>query len=129
MFFVQTREKLTHGLLTFFEKYAKIMYFRYFLKNLFANFRKFAGVLGGSPPEPTPHPQGRPQKVFPPKKSWLRPWLPCRRSFFVLIIFQTSCVSYIKGITYFLLICYSWTQPSGHNGLVRAHARSEGGAV
>ena len=41
MFFVQTREKLTHGFLTFLEKYAKIMFFAIFLRNFLKVLSKF----------------------------------------------------------------------------------------
>ena len=38
MFFVETRERLTYGLLNFFEKYGKIMQFCNFLKKLFLQY-------------------------------------------------------------------------------------------
>ena len=43
MFFVQRREKLTHDLLNFVEKYARIMHFSNFLKRFFGTFRKLSG--------------------------------------------------------------------------------------
>ena len=73
MFFVQLREKLTHGLLNFFEKFAKTMHFCYFLKKFFENFRKFSGVGGrGSAPGPPKTPT--PEWVPPEPKSWRRRW-------------------------------------------------------
>ena len=45
VFFVQTRKKWTHSLLNVFEKYAKIMHFRNFLKKNFQDFRKFSQKL------------------------------------------------------------------------------------
>ena len=42
MFFVQTREKLTHGLLNSFEKYAKIMHFKPFSKEIFWKLSKIS---------------------------------------------------------------------------------------
>ena len=45
VFFVQTREKATHGLLKFLEKFAKIMDFLLFLMKYFLKFsRKFATI-------------------------------------------------------------------------------------
>ena len=49
MFFVQTRKKLTHGLLNFLEKYAKIMHFSHISYEIF--FENFRIV---SPPRKNP---------------------------------------------------------------------------
>ena len=52
VFVVQTRKKVTLGLLNLFDKYAKTMHFRNFIRNFLKIF-----------------------EVFPsPKKSWLSPW-------------------------------------------------------
>ena len=65
--FVQMREKLRHGLLNYFEKYAKIMHFSNFLKKTFESSQ----ASGGS----TPGPHKRPtlKSVSPEPKSWLPP--------------------------------------------------------
>ena len=63
VFFFQTREKLTHGLFNFFEKYAKIMHFPYFLQKFFENSPASGGLR---PPDPI---RGRPPKVFPPSRN------------------------------------------------------------
>ena len=67
VFLVQTREKLTHGLLNFLKNMQKSFIFCSFLKKLFENFRKLSGVRPGAPPlgpptRPTP-------KVFPPNRN------------------------------------------------------------
>ena len=69
VFFIQTPEKLTHGLFNFL-KICKIMHFSNFHKKVFENFRKFSGVRGGGsahgpPTRPTP------KSVYPEPKSWL----------------------------------------------------------
>ena len=55
VYFVQTRENLTHGLLNFCEKYAKIMHLSNFHKKFFENFRTLSDVRGGGLRPRTPH--------------------------------------------------------------------------
>ena len=44
VFFIQTRKKLTNGLLNSFEKYAKIIHFSQFSKKIFLKFRNFLKI-------------------------------------------------------------------------------------
>ena len=78
--------KFMGGLLTVFEKYAKIMYFSNFHKNFFENFRKFSGARAAPPP--VPH-AGRPAKVFPLTKILATP-LNWDRKIALLLI--TACL-------------------------------------
>ena len=50
--FLQRHKKLTHDVLNFFEEYAKIMHFCYFLKRFFENFQNFSGIGGFGPLTP-----------------------------------------------------------------------------
>ena len=54
VFFVQTREKLTHGLFNFFWKICSDNAFLAIFLKFFENFRKFSGVRGAPPKMPPP---------------------------------------------------------------------------
>ena len=62
VFFVQTCEKINAWLVKYFERFAKIMRFFYFLKNFFWKFSKILR-LG-----PLDHNNADPKKVFPRTK-------------------------------------------------------------
>ena len=70
VFFVQTRENLTHGFEIFLKNRRKYSIFAIFWGNFFANFRKFSGVLGAPPPDPH---EADPQKCFRPTKILATP--------------------------------------------------------
>ena len=60
VFVVQKCENLTHSLLTYFEKYAKIMHFLQFSKEIFLQIFENSPASGGGlrPPDPL---RGRPK--------------------------------------------------------------------